>query len=360
MISVRYGSKAEHNAQILTGINLLTNGQCEISNCEDSTLPPCIVLMEYNGKKIAFDTCDGYFHENAIATDCRYAQLGIEILFKRDFSKRDNEKIDCRCVSYVCKGGGQNMDLYPLGLNYYCYDRRIEKIYFYDWKRRIKHSIKKLCGMDFDAHWKNFENKKSRKKYSCDVLFLTRLWNPESEEVENPDIIQDRIEINQMRINIIKALREKYGDAAICGVYDDDYARKTVPELIVTSFTDKKKYINVMKNAKVVISSLGLHKSNGWKFGEYFAAGKAIVAEKPYYDVPYAEAQTNWLEYKTVDECLENVERLLSDSNKRKNMEQCNKSFYEKHGRPDRLIYDALQKTKWIEEWKQLEIGSKF
>ena len=102
--------------------------------------------------------------------------------------------------------------------------------------------------------------------------------------------------------------------------------------LVVTSFTDKKKYIKIMNNAKVVISSLGLHKSNGWKFGEYFVAGK------------------NWLEYKTVDECLENVEKLLSDSNKCKNMEQSNRIFYEKHGRPDRLIYDALQKIKWIEE----------
>ena len=64
------------------------------------------------------------------------------------------------------------------------------------------------------------------------MLFLTRLWNPEGEEVENPDIVQDRIEVNYMRINIIKALREKYGVATICGVYDDDYARKTVPELV--------------------------------------------------------------------------------------------------------------------------------
>lgn len=245
--------------------------------------------------------------------------------------------------------GGQNIDLYPLGLNYYCYDRRIEKIYYSDWKSRLKHNIKKLCGIGFDAYWENFENKKNRKKYSCEVLFLTRLWNPEGEEVENPDIVQDRIEVNQMRINIIKALRQKYGAAAICGVYDDDYARKTVPELVVTSFTDKKKYIKIMNDAKVVISSLGLHKSNGWKFGEYFAAGKAIVAEKPYYDVPYAEAGINWLEYQTVDECLENVERLLSDSNKRKNMEQSNRIFYEKHGRPDKLIYDALRKIKWIE-----------
>ena len=51
MISVKHGSKAEHNAQILTGINMLTNGQCEISNCEDTTLPPCVVLMDYNGKR---------------------------------------------------------------------------------------------------------------------------------------------------------------------------------------------------------------------------------------------------------------------------------------------------------------------
>ena len=54
-----------------------------------------------------------------MATDFRYAQLGAEVLFKRDFSKRENDKIeDAQCA--FAKWWVENIDLHPLGLNYYC------------------------------------------------------------------------------------------------------------------------------------------------------------------------------------------------------------------------------------------------
>lgn len=333
MVKLYYGSTIEHNAQILTGWNLLTSGKCCISSMIDENLPPFVVVADIDGRKIAYDTCDGYFHTGAIAFDSRYESLAnsVDILFKRDFSSMYNKLI------------GFKGRIAPLGLNYYCYDRRIKQIY-YPGIRLYKKNVKNMLSIEFDEFYKNFENHRSLSNDRYDILFLTRLWNPEAVEVENAKVAEERHTINKMRINIIRMLRKQYGDKAVCGISDDPYAREIAPDLIIKDFTKKSRYISLMKKSKIVVSSLGLHQSNGWKFGEYIAAGKTIVTEKPFYNIPYALHNKNWLEYSCVEECLEAIDRLLGDSDKRNQMQLSNLRYYEEHLRPDMLIKDSLKK----------------
>lgn len=331
MVYITYGSLAAHNAQILTGFNILTKGTCVISPKLDPNLPPCVVLADFGDKKVAYDTCDGYFHVGAICTDKRYESLSdqVDIIYKRDFT------FEVKRSALLYRGGVR-----PLGLNYFCYDNRIKKLY-YPGIRFVKKELQNLLSL-CDENWKNFEVEQISAQSSCDVLFLTRLWNPGSSEVENQETAQDRENVNLTRIAIIRELRRRYGDKAICGLSDDEYSRKVAPDLINKEYTKKQNYLNIMKNAKVVIGSLGLHKSNGWKIGEYMAAGRPIVMEKPYYEIPFAEKNTNYLEYATHEECINDIEQLLQNDRMRQEIAKNNCKFYSEHLRPDKLIEDTL------------------
>lgn len=331
-ISLRYGSYQDHNAQIVTGFDLLTDGKCCISSIPDTTLPPGVVLADVNGTKIAYDTCDGYYHTGGIAFDHRYKALSekSEILYKRDYNAHVNP------ADILFKG-----DIRPLGLNYFCHNDRVKRLWFTP-KARLKHKLSELTGDYYDVDYRKFEAEQKQTAASCEVLFLTRIWDPVASEIENQEIANERMQINETRIAIIRELKKRYGSEAICGLNDDAYARRTAPDLIVPTLTKKVNYVRIMKRAKVAIASLGLHSSNGWKTGEYVAAGRAIVMERPYYEIPYARNGVNWLEYTSVDECLHSVEYLLSHNDARIKMEDTNQNYYSEHLRPDKLIYDTL------------------
>lgn len=213
---------------------------------------------------------------------------------------------------------------------------------YYPGIRFVKKELQDFLSLGCDENWKNFEAEQISARFSCDVLFLTRLWNPESSELENQEIAEERNRINSTRIAIIRELRRRYGDKAICGLSDDEYSREVAPDLINKEYTKKQNYLNIMKNAKVVIGSLGLHKSNGWKIGEYMAAGRTVVMEKPYYEIPFAEKNKNYLEYVTLEECMNNIEQLLQNDRMRCEIEKNNCEFYLEHLRPDKLIEDTL------------------
>ena len=245
------------------------------------------------------------------------------------------------CVHRNCYLGGVK----PLGPNYFCYDDRIKKMY-YPGIRLIKKEIQDMLHLACNEDWKNFEVLQEKGCYSCDVLFLTRLWNPHASEVENQQIAEDRERVNIMRIAIIRELRRKYGKRAICALSDDEYSRKVAPELINTEYTKKQNYLKIMKSARIVVSSLGLHKSNGWKMGEYMAAGRAIVMEKPYYEIPFAAKNKNWIEYSTYEECVCEIDELLQNERKRQGLIRENREYYFKHLRPNKLIEDTLALEK--------------
>ncbi len=343
MIKLTYGSFDHHNAQILTGFDLLTKGACQIAPYPDEELPRSIVLADIDGRGIAYDTCDGYFHTGAIGADERYRTLSgkAAILYKRDF----NADLDRGQLLYTG-------EIRPMGLNYLCYDSRIKRLYHPGY-RRVKRRMKELLGYEGNVDWRSFETAATQREVSCDVLFLTRLWDPEAAEVENDAIAEERRQVNAMRMAIIREMRKRYGSRAVCGLNDDPFARSTAPELIVPNITRKGTYLRMMKGARVAVTSLGLHRSNGGRTGEYIAAGRAVVMEKPYYEIPFAGSGENWLEYTNARECMEAIEALLSNETRRQRMEGANRAFYNRHLRPDQLIQDTLMDMEKVKDSTQ-------
>lgn len=350
-----------HISQILAGYKLLENKKLlKIKNVvpyagfrtDGNYEHNSIVEVKICGKKIAYDMADGY---QSIHRKERFdAQLeSLDFYFKRSYDEDFHLQM-------------QNRDkVSPLGLNYLCscegnpYDR----FYFKD---RSLGELKK-----FLLHTKN----KSANKYDYrifesnsirydeyNLLFLTRLWD--SSQISTESILKtypyfsveeakEEAEkwkssldsATQNRILYIRELKNYFGDKIIAGVSDDNLSRKLCPEFIVDpAITDRNNYLSMIKKNYICITSEGLHHSIGWKFAEYVAAGKAIVTEPLFYEVPYGFCEDkNYLTYTDIHSCISNCERLLGDTDAVHAMEFENKAYYESHVRPDMLVLDSLK-----------------
>ena len=147
------------------------------------------------------------------------------------------------------------------------------------------------------------------------------------------------------RMTYIKELKNHFGDRIIAGVSDDSFARTNFSDFIIDpAITQRKNYISMIKKNYICITSEGLHHSIGWKFAEYVAAGKAIVTEPLFYEVPYGFYEgDNYITYTDISTCIESCEKLINDIDSIHAMEKRNREYYENHMRPDMLVLDSLR-----------------
>lgn len=327
-------SKLAHNRLIVTGFHELSKKKKIILEIvedykrgQDLKIEGITEAIIDNRIKIAYDTMDGYNFNTKLMDD--YLD-DVDYYFKRSYSKDYNRL-------FFPKNSNK---IYPLSFNY-------DVSYFFN-PMDFSHSLsdvltlvrKMLLGYNIHAY-----ERKPLIKRNNTILFMCRLWDPESKEVKNDCKAQaERRIINQMRIDIIRALRQKYGDSFLGGVYDNEYARKICPDLILgKKMTRKRHYLSIMKKSCICIASTGLHKSIGWKFAEYVVAGKAIVSEPLCYEVNGEfKKGRNYLEYSSVEECIKSVDILLRDSNLRESIEIENLEYYNKYCRPNKQIENTL------------------
>ena len=91
------------------------------------------------------------------------------------------------------------------------------------------------------------------------------------------------------------------------------------------------------------MATTGLHGSIGAKFAEYIAQAKAIVSEPLNYQVPgNLSSEVNYLEFTSIDGCVESAVRLIDDRDLRVSMMMDNCRYYHAYLRPDALILNTL------------------
>ena len=291
-----------------------------VENKLDSAIGVTKVVI--NGSVCYFDYADGY-------SDCIELKKSLlkeaDFYFRRSYSDKYNSMLFSEFQNKI----------YPLGMNYYVYAQN-QKILFDNrplWKRKLRKLLRYKEDNDFTIDI--FEKKADYKKTNPTVLFYTRLWGEESEDNK----------IDEMRINIIRALKEKYGQLFRGGVYQNNISEKICPDLIVSKKeTDRYTYIHNMKNSDICIGTMGLDESIGWKTAEYIAASRAIVHEKFHFFVPGGFCkEKNYLEFSSVEECLDNVQLLMDSPDLLYNMKKANQKYYETWLRPDKQLWNALQ-----------------
>ena len=173
------------------------------------------------------------------------------------------------------------------------------------------------------------------------ILFMTRLWSASQTSEKNLDAV------NSMRIEITKALRKEYPNNSVTGIYDGELARELCPELVLSgSLTKRENFLETIKKSDICIGSIGLHGSIGWKTGEYVAASRAIINEKLRYEVTGDfEAEKNYLDFESVDECMANVEKLFNDPDSVYEMKRRNRDYYLNYLRPDIQVANSLKEA---------------
>jgi len=326
-------SQVSHAGQIITGFLMLKDQGLDVELINNVKGPAGfyhgmpMIRAEYRGKRIVYDLGDGY----NIADDIQTGLDNCDFYFKRSFSAEKN-----RALLHDFEG-----KMFPLGL-YFRVTHPRNPINEPLWKALLKPLMGKASARYFvpEVFVGTPEREGDR---PVRILFLTQLWNdhePGFSEEEN----RERTYINQMRIDIIRALRERYGDTFIGGLNDSPLSRDWAPDLIMpTEFTERKRYLKLVHSCDICIGSMGLIESIGGKTGEYVAAAKAIVNERLHYTVTgdFAEGK-HYLSFETVEQCLDAVQRLVENPELRFAMKQANAAYYRNFLRPDVLVKNTL------------------
>ncbi len=333
-VRLRLVSRSPHTSQIVTGFLLLARRR-EIAltieeGCDkaDEYPHPHLVEATIGGRKIAFDMLDGYnFDSVAVAN---YIQM-VDLYFKRSCSAFRNEMFPADVRAKIR----------PLGFNYHvtCPENPINPL-----PPKIKSLRKRLIALFRPRHAEEgsyftvekFERGAGREVPSdkLKILFLTRLWDGEHNRA-----------INGMRMDIVRALKERYPRNFTGGVTDTPLSRALCPDLIVAEkYTDRFKYLRLMRRCDICIGSTGLWDSIGWKTGEYVAAARAVVNERFAYEVPgdFREG-VNYLSYTTAAECVAQVDFLMRHPEAVQRMKEANAAYYRGWLRPDALVRRALK-----------------
>ena len=320
-------SRAHHLNQPLTGFHRwakLNGYALEIRDCTAGSkyrVRKTALVAAVDGLRLVYDMADGYQSPEAMES-----LLGCcDFYFKRSFSEDVNQAMGYRKV-------------YPYGLNYDV-----------TWAGNPL-TLGRKAGMLRTA-WETvsgrlvtpekMEQPSGREEKG--VLFLARLWR--EEPGLTPAENRERREINRTRIRLLRTLKEMIGESVIGGLRDDPVAAEMAPDLVLPArLTNRNRYLALMRRASVCVATTGLHGSIGWKFGEYIAAGRAVVSESLRYTVPGPfREETNYLSFAAPEECAEQVRFLLSHPEKIRSMQESNREYARDYLKPERLIGKTLE-----------------
>jgi len=213
-------SDIHHLCQIVVGFQQLKKQGWNVELVNEAHNPEHpfhglpLVFVEYKGKTLCYDLWDGYQNP----PEMRRAAAECDLYFKRSFSAEKNQQYFGDCLEKIR----------PLGFNYHvtCRENPINEPLH-------KQLLKPLMGRAPDVYFtpEVFEGKAEPCTGMPKILFLTRLWEDDPSLPE--EVNEERRMINRSRIEIIKTLKERYGDAFFGGINDLPIARELAPELIV-------------------------------------------------------------------------------------------------------------------------------
>jgi hypothetical protein len=303
------------------------------------------LYVKVNNKyNIVFDTADGFnwilgtVEQNLNFFHDKFRD--VDYYFKRSYS------------DILQNFKSEKTKIFPMGLSYLVYPET-QIIPSLSWKLKnlisksdyLRHkaplSLINLQAKDYEFFPVINENIK--------ILFLSRLWDPD--EFSLAELKKEIIEMNKNRINYIKLCKDKFRKLFTGGLVDNDYSRKYAPELIVSKqVTEKRNFLQTIKEDVICIATTGLHNSISWKIGEYVAASRAIITEPLHYSLPgdFSENK-NYLVFDDAESLVSKVELLLNDKNLLHQMMLNNLFYYNNYVKPEMIVWNALEKVIYNE-----------
>lgn len=328
--------KSDHLNQIYTGFEMLSKQgiiNLKYKKGVGDYSKPVVKVIINKKTTVIYDTLDGlnWTSGNLEENLDYYSKIKADYYFKRSYTEELRDK-------------NKNLKIYPLGFNYFI----AHDIIFND---SIKNILKNTSLYKKIKPYKPVFNsslfeKPFVKNKNNQIIFFTRLWNPEEET--NPEKKADIVSLNNSRIKVIKTCKEKFGNIFIGGLEDSEYTRKTAPKYI--SHPDETRKLNYLKNVEksnICITTRGLHNSTGWKFAEYISSSKAIISEPLQFSNPgNFSAGKNYLEFTNEEQLVNHINSLLNDNALIHDIMENNFKYYNEFLRPDKLILNSLLEIK--------------
>ena len=334
IVNLNVISTSPHTSAVITGFLMLSEQgiiDLKINLLYDKVQDyptPHLVEAIIGKKRIAFDTLDGYnWNVNTVEDYLN----NIDFYFKRSFSDEKNKTLSEKNRSKIC----------PLGFNYHLSHKKNPN----DGRKNLIKELIRIClGRKGNSYFtpNKFEAPADNKDNNLKILFFTRLWEPDT---NNGLLDKEREYINQMRISIIRKLKQLYPENFIGGVQNSAYAKKMCEDIIMPDkYTIRQNYLKLVKQSDICIGSMGLHESIGWKTGEYVAASRAIVNERLHYKVTGDfDIGKNYLSFDNEDECVNHISYLIQNPDMVYAMKKENEKYYHSFLRPDKQILNTLK-----------------
>ena len=178
------------------------------------------------------------------------------------------------------------------------------------------------------------------------VVFVTRLWP--AHEGRTFEDREWRRRMCEFRIDLAGLLKSRLGERAVVGIAEDEFSSTCCPPelLLGTDQTRKSAYFGLAARAAVVVCSLGLHRSIGWRMGEAVMLGVPVVAETG--DAALPESMTphrQFVPFGTAAECADVAAALAGDSGRLKEIHQQQIDYYNAWLRPEVLVSNLISRA---------------
>jgi len=256
--------------------------------------------------------------------------------FKRSYNPRRHPTL-----SPKIRALGLNCEVYPSGLNMGALSFAARRR---DYLTVLKHALAPVIGRP-RPRVSEIEPTALRHLTGPRVLFLARLWDPAA--VQSPEEREERLRINEKRVECIQLLRQQLGELFTGGLIECPVSKRTYPSLVVhASQTRRATYLRHVQRHEICIATAGLHGSTGWKFAEYLAKSRAIVCEQPSFSAPGLTEGTHYLPFDEPGECVAYAEKLLSNPSLRAQMMDANGKYFRRYLRPDALVANAIRQAR--------------
>jgi hypothetical protein len=314
-----------HTQQILTGYLLLHRaGQLDLRVETLPTRPESwsfIINVEIAGRRIAYDLQDGPFsvlqRSNAEYLD------GLDSFFVRSHLPG----------TY----GAWEERVHPLGLNYPV--SALDATALWCSFRAFRDLPRMIASPNRRPRTLGFYEQAPRPARTRDVLFFTRVWDPQDEH--HPGEVHT---MNERRVGCIRALRSAFKDNFIGGIAATPYAVKHYSAYIAPRrLTNRSAYFRSLRSAAVCVTTEGIEQSNGWKLAEYVAASKAIVTEPLRYNVPgdFVDG-VNYYSFSDAEQCVTAVRKYLDNPDTVTESSHANWKYYNGWVRPDAMVRHTI------------------
>lgn len=337
-----------HINQIVVGYIMLKNlfSSLEII-CDDSLNYPntaCVYVFLGSYKIIIYDMHDGYAYDVNLSPQEADA---IDVYYKRSVNKH-------LTIQKFPKNLQKKIKTLPFNYNVTCKENplnRNDSIISFSKKTSIKNNLLNPLKVVLKGRDSLFNNKIFNSEITINktpkIMFSTRLWEPENNGGRelSKELSEERVKINKERIYLVKELKREFKDMFIGGIQHSKLSKEMCPELTLPfNTTLRKNYISQMKSADICIATSGLHKSIGWKMGEYVAASKCIV-HTPFFYETHTDFQENknYFSYENNNQLMMVLNTLIEDPKTVYETKINNKLFFEANLKPDRLIYNSIK-----------------